>query len=131
MRQSGLSATAAEKVVINDYQNAEFYGKISVGTPAKDFEVIFDTGSSNLWIPNTLVGTHTIYDHTKSSTYQANGTTFAIQYGSGPVSGHMSKDVVHVGGSAITALFAEIDTLTGLGNAYKLGKFDGILGLGF
>jgi hypothetical protein len=36
-------------VVINDFSNAQYYGPIAVGTPGQVFNVIFDTGSSNLW----------------------------------------------------------------------------------
>jgi len=49
-------------------------------------------------------------------------------YGSGPVSGYLSEDVVTVGGQSVTSLFAEITDVTGLGPAYSLGKFDGIAG---
>jgi hypothetical protein len=35
-------------VVINDYQNAQYYGQMTVGTPGQKSNVIFDTGSSNL-----------------------------------------------------------------------------------
>merc|ERR1712178_544975 len=72
-----------------------------------------------------------IYDHSKSSTYAKNGTVFKIQYGSGPVSGVYSADNVNVGPFAIKDFtFAEVDNTAGLGLGYRVGKFDGILGLG-
>ena len=111
-------------------------GQISIGTPAQNFQVIFDTGSSNLWVDNTKCGLTCLlkhkYDSTKSSTYKANGTVFNIQYGSGPVSGHLSSDSVAWGSiSTPDITFAEVDTVSGLGLGYIIGKFDGILGLGW
>jgi hypothetical protein len=53
-------------------------------------------------------------------------------YGSGPVSGFMSKEQVNVGSLKVTDQdFAEIDNAKGLGLAYSVGKFDGIMGLGW
>jgi hypothetical protein len=124
-----------DPVAVHDYQNAQYYGPISVGTPPQSFAAIFDTGSSNLWVPGKTCsncGSHPLYDSSKSSTYAKNGTVFKIQYGSGPVSGFLSQDVATVGDLTVKyQTFAEITDTKGLGLAYKLGKFDGILGLAF
>lgn len=127
-------------VVINDYENAQYYGEISIGTPAQTFQVIFDTGSSNLWVPSVdctsncggLFFKKSEYDNSKSSTYVSNGTVFNIEYGSGSVKGTFSQDTVTSGGVTVTDMsFAEVTDASGLGTGYKFGKFDGILGLGF
>ena len=107
-----------------------------MGTPPQAFDVIFDTGSSNLWIPNTHCGSgcgdKPTYDHRKSSTYVKDGSPFHIQYGSGPVSGSLSKDVVTWGGvKTIDVVFAEVDNVQGLGEGYTQGPFEGLLGMGF
>jgi len=131
-----VTAPGSAPVVVNDYSNAQYYGPVSVGSPAQDFNVIFDTGSSNLWIPGVSCGLncglHPEYNSTLSSTYIKNGSTFSIDYVSGPVSGFLSVDTVTLGGLAIKQQkFAEINVVTGLGLAYDLGKFDGILGMAF
>merc|ERR1712050_743751 len=121
-------------VVINDYQNAQYYGQMTVGTPGQKSNVIFDTGSSNLWVPNKspFLAFKNIYDHSKSSTYVKNGTVFKIQYGSGAVSGVFSADTINMGGYAVEKFtFAEVDNTAGMGIGYRLGKFDGICGLGW
>jgi len=121
-------------IVIHDFQNAQYYGPVTVG--GVEFQVIFDTGSSNLWIPSkdcTNCGRFKpAYDHDKSPNYVANGSKFNIQYGSGPVSGFFSQDSVTLGDKTVSnVLFAEVTDVKGLGLAYKIGKFDGILGLAF
>lgn len=126
---------AGDNVPINNYEDAQYYGPITAGTPPQKFDVIFDTGSANLWIPSkncSNCGLHNKYDSSKSSTYKVNGTKFAIQYGSGPVSGFYADDNIGWGTNTIkNQIFAEVDDVSGLGAAYALGKFDGILGMGF
>lgn len=124
------------KVPISQFEDAQFFGPIGLGTPAQTFKVIFDTGSSNLWVPSQncsvlQCGLHARFDATKSSTYTPNGTVFAIDYASGPVSGYLENDVVTVGGISVGTTFGAIDNATGLGPAFLLGSFDGILGMAF
>jgi len=128
--------TQSGDIKINDFSNAQYYGQATIGTPPQNFNVIFDTGSSNLWVPNSKVGLRGLlknkYKSSKSSTYVKNGTIFKIQYGSGPVSGIWSADTVSVAGIPIKQqAFAEVEDAAGLGLGYAIGKFDGILGLGW
>jgi len=136
--QSELASNGNE--VIKNFQNAQYYGVIKVGTPGQDFRVVFDTGSSNLWVPAKSCGScggrffmkKNKFDGTTSSSFTASDDIFAIQYGSGPVSGKFARDTVSVQG--ITVPEQELGVISdagGLGMAYKFGKFDGILGLGF
>ena len=124
-------------IIINDYQNAQYYGSIQIGTPSQSFNVIFDTGSSDLWVASATCGllscgAHQRYKSSTSTTFIANGTDFHIRYGSGPVSGYQSLDDVTVGGLVVKSQeFAEVTDAKGLGIGYLLGKFDGILGLAY
>jgi len=133
---------AAENTVIKDYSNAQYYGTMKIGTPPQEFTVIFDTGSSNLWVPKVgcqncgywfINGGKSKYDEAKSSTFVKDGSDFHIQYGSGDVKGFFSVDQVTLADDIVVQnqKFAEVSDAGGLGVGYVMGQFDGILGLGF
>lgn len=73
---------------------------------------------------------HSKYDSSQSSTYKANGSDFAIHYGSGSLEGFISQDNLAIGDLNIEGQdFAEATKEPGL--AFAFGKFDGILGLAY
>jgi len=122
---------------LENYLDAQYYGPIELGTPGQTFNVIFDTGSSDLWVPSATCPiwelacrTHNRYDSTESSTYKANGSDFEIHYGSGSMSGFLSLDTCCIAGVCVTdQTFAEATHEPGI--SFIAAKFDGILGMGF
>eukprot|EP00919_Chromeraceae_sp_WS-2016_P067889 GHVR01160711.1.p1 GENE.GHVR01160711.1~~GHVR01160711.1.p1 ORF type:complete len:134 (-),score=3.83 GHVR01160711.1:689-1090(-) len=93
---------------------------IGIGTPPQPFTVVFDTGSSNLWVPSkecrlsAACYLHKYFDSAKSSTYVANRTKFNITYGSGAVVGFIGQDTTTVAGlQAKESLFGQITKLQG------------------
>jgi len=128
-------ADGQHAVPITNFLNAQYFSEISLGTPPQDFKVILDTGSSNLWVPSTDCNSiacylHSKYDHSASSTYSKNGSSFEIRYGSGSLSGYVSQDVFRIGDLTVKHQdFAEATSEPGL--AFAFGRFDGIMGLGY
>lgn len=139
--QKLMSMQNEDNIVIKNFQNAQYYGEIEVGSPPQLFTVIFDTGSSNIWVPEigcTNCGfkwfdTHNKFNPDDSSTYVGSDKDFKITYGSGPVSGKFAQDTVRLADDSVvtTQDMGVINNLKGLGLGYLIGKFDGILGLGF
>ncbi|ORX66357.1 Asp-domain-containing protein [Linderina pennispora] len=99
------------QVRLTDATDTYYYGVISVGMPAQNFTVTFDTGSANMWIPGVRCQSkaclqHNRYDHDLSG-----------HYGTGEVRGFTSQDTVKVGGITIKdqpCLIPEFDGLFGL-----------------
>uniref|UniRef100_A0A674I9Q8 renin n=1 Tax=Terrapene triunguis TaxID=2587831 RepID=A0A674I9Q8_9SAUR len=127
--------------ILTNYLDTQYFGEISIGTPAQTFKVVFDTGSANLWVPSyrcsplySACVSHNRYDSSKSRTYLENGTGFAIQYGSGSVKGFLSQDVVMVSAGKVADIpiiqvFAEATALPAF--PFIFARFDGVLGMGY
>nr|CDJ86791.1 Peptidase A1 domain containing protein [Haemonchus contortus] len=87
-----------------DSGNTEYYGPILIGNPPQTFNVVFDTGSFNLWVPcvncfesQDYCLTHNRFDCKLSHTCkQAKSSThpLSIPYGSGQIKGRVNIDRV-------------------------------------
>ena len=119
---------------LNNYQDMLYYGPISIGTPPQTFQVQYDTGSSNLWIPDIscqikACTTKHKYNPRASSTSIVDGRPIAIAYGAGQATGTVWKDVVSIGKFDIKNFaFASMNKIT---DNFAGPPFDGILGLAF
>ncbi|KAG7957665.1 hypothetical protein I3843_11G187200 [Carya illinoinensis] len=123
-------------VALKNYMDAQYFGEIGIGTPPQKFTVIFDTGSSNLWVPSSkcyfsvACYFHSKYKSSGSSTYKKNGKPADIHYGTGAISGYFSQDHVKVGDLVVKGQeFIEATREPSI--TFLVAKFDGILGLGF
>ncbi|XP_078514910.1 pepsin A-like [Lissotriton helveticus] len=128
-----LAAQVASEPMTN-YMDMSYYGTISIGTPPQNFIVIFDSGSSNLWVPSvyctsSACSNHNRFSPSSSSTFQSTSTSLSIGYGTGSMTGVLGYDNVEVGGLTITSqvfglAYTEADF-------FSQTQFDGILGLAF
>ncbi|XP_060629046.2 gastricsin-like [Anolis sagrei] len=120
---------------LSNYMDMSYYGEISIGTPPQNFLVLFDTGSSNLWVASVYCQSeactnHPLYNPNQSSTYSTNDQSFSLQYGTGSLTGIFGYDTVTIQGISITSQeFGLSETEPGTNFVYA--QFDGIMGMAY
>ncbi|GJP37813.1 hypothetical protein CLOM_g22220 [Closterium sp. NIES-68] len=130
-----LAVATAPAVRLSNYLNMQFFGTVSIGTPPQRFSMLFDTGSSDTWVPSTACRaniacyTHSRFNSSSSRTFKPTGRTVYITYLSGKVKGAQGIDTVTIGRTKVTN--QAITEATWLPGSANLGsRFDGIVGLG-
>lgn len=124
-----------EHINVKDFMNAQYFINVEIGTPAQEFVMVPDTGSSNLWAYShkcwsPACFTHKTFDNSKSSTYKADGQKFDITYGSGGVKGTVGKDIAKIGDDITAEMgFGEITSASGV--SFLASQMSGILGLAY
>ncbi|GIX61726.1 aspartyl proteinase, putative [Babesia caballi] len=123
-----------------NFENNQYFGEVEVGTPPIKFVVVFDTGSSQFWIPSTECSSngcsrHRRFDANASSTYTGSPKDDAasnayIQYGTGECVLTLGYDTVKIGPLEIKDQSVGLATYE---SDHPFGDlpFDGLVGLGF
>lgn len=118
--------------------NANFFGNIEIGEPKQEFEVVFDTGSSVLWVYSDKCtnchGTssggykkHT-FDAAKDRSFEERpDRPFVIKYGTGASSGTTGTSTMEIGDLTIDhQAFGQCDKPDSVMSSFP---FDGIVGM--
>lgn len=124
-----------------NFHNSQFVGEVAIGSPPSKFKVVFDTGSSNIWIPSIkcekdgCVG-HKKFDSKKSISFKSsikeNGEPIYtyIQYGTGTCILEHGYDHISIGNLKIENQNIGMVIEESLHPFAEL-PFDGIVGLSF
>ncbi|XP_004390476.1 chymosin-like [Trichechus manatus latirostris] len=120
---------------LTNYLDSQYFGKIYIGTPPQEFTVVFDTGSSDLWVPPVYCNSDACQNHhrfnpSKASTIQNMGHPLTSQYGTGNIQGFLGYDTVTVSDIVDPQQTVGLSTQEP-GNVFTYAKFDGILGMAY
>jgi pepsin A len=132
-------------IALTNLRDSQYVGPIGVGTASREpkspqsfINVVFDTGSTNLWVSSVLCKDYVCrdrhkYDNKGSSTYMhppPDTLPLDITFGTGELSGPQAIDSLSVGDYKVhNQTFAMIEHE--IGSIFSQIPFEGILGLAF
>ncbi|CAG8597084.1 1834_t:CDS:2 [Gigaspora margarita] len=132
-RQSPSSNINLTDELLGDNYDFGYFGPITIAN--QTFNVTYDTGSFDLWVPNIscslfVCGYHNRFDPSRSSTFQSSTNNFTIVYGltsNQSVTGSQGQDTVIFGGVTITN--QTFGLAANMPSIFASQVEDGILGL--
>jgi hypothetical protein len=143
--EESVGTVTHKAIDLKNWGYTQFVGTLQIGTPPQSFRTIFDTGSSNTWMPGQGCDSEScekygFYDKDQSSTFnrfkvqnglgESEDSKFYIKYGSGLVKGKVARDDIQLGSVKMKqARFGDVGYETG--HAFSKGHFSGIVGLAF
>ncbi|OQS02916.1 aspartyl protease family A01A [Thraustotheca clavata] len=127
-----LNASNIPEIPLENYGNVQYVGRIAFGTPPQNLSVVFDTGSSDTWIPGigcTSCGVHAAFDYSESSTFEDTTEKFIDAYGSGEVGGVIAQDTIGMGPFQVNNV--RFGVVTEETRSLQMFIADGLVGLAF
>ncbi|CAG8657067.1 25002_t:CDS:2, partial [Gigaspora rosea] len=131
-RQSPSSNITLTDELLGYNYDFGYFGPITIGN--QTFNVIYDTGSFYLWVPNIscsllVCGYHNRFDPSRSSTFQLSTNNLTLSYAvNQTVTGSEGRDTVIFGGVTVTN--QTFGLATNMPSQLASSANDGILGLG-
>ncbi|KAI0275626.1 aspartic peptidase domain-containing protein [Russula aff. rugulosa BPL654] len=118
--------------ITNQGDDTSYFAQVSVGTPAQTFNLVLDTGSSDLWFASSGCAgcsSNTPVLNPQSSSLQLGTQRISLDYGSGSASGVIARDTVTLGPFTVNPqTFVAVDDLS---SGLIDGELSGIMGLAF
>jgi hypothetical protein len=120
-------------LLANQNGDSSFFGSLAIGTPPVSYNVILDTGSSDLWVAdsNCATGCRQVptFDAKSSTSFKNSSSSFSITYGSGQAKGVLAQDVIQMAGFSVpNQVFAVCDAVS---QGLLMNPVSGLLGLGW
>jgi hypothetical protein len=135
-------------------KTTEYSGKVLIGNPPQEMEMVFDTGSANFIITSSKCESigcrpHKKYDSEKSTTsrivkslkehnqdyrksFEDERDKVFIRFGTGNVKCYLTEETVCIGGNNLCIdNFIILEAYEESENPFSIVKFDGIIGLSF
>ncbi len=118
--QKSEGPTHGVRMPLANFFDASYHGKIQLGSPSQSFNVVFDTGSSDLWVMSEKCTSPACHHSSSkfcsalSSTFKMRGEPFDHQYGTGSVSGQIHEETLKIGSLEIQGQeFGEVIVVPG------------------
>lgn len=121
------------ELYLQDHYLSMWYGEVQFGTPSQSILQLFDTGSSNLWVP--CVGCSncetTLFDPNASLSSDNVDMAVYVKYGTGSIAGDVYRDYITFEGVG-SKVFTYVECALWEGdNVFQNAPFGGIFGLGW
>ncbi|KAI0768109.1 aspartic peptidase domain-containing protein [Trametes elegans] len=130
--------TAANSLGLDiEAKDVGYIATIQMGTPPRDFKILMDSGSADLWVgaegcqsqAGGGCGNHQFLGPKSSSSFKDSGEQFQVTYGTGAVAGNIIQDNINVAGLALDGHSFGVAAAETQDFSDDSVPFDGLMGL--